>query len=67
MFAQIIVHQMGYFKRTRVSGKQLATDPRRHWSIFTAETAKDAEKTEIETTKGTKIRSQKTKSIGHRA
>jgi hypothetical protein len=25
--AQIIVHRMVYFKRTRISGKQLATDP----------------------------------------
>ncbi len=27
VFAQIIVHRMGYFKRTRASDEQLATDP----------------------------------------
>ena len=54
VFGEIIVHRMGYFKRTRASDEQLATDPHRHWSIFTAETAKYAEKTAIETTKNTK-------------
>ncbi len=27
MFGEIIVHRMGYFKRTRASDEQLATDP----------------------------------------